>query len=208
MRIPDGTGLELAYADEQTIRDAYWHTGPGEVVLDVGAAIGSYTIPALLSGARVIAVDPDKKATNKLARIAKFNGVSDYSICTAALWYDSDGYPTEMREALEDSDFSYLIPSASAKWLTLDQIVGMYKLERLDWLKMDVEGAELGVLRGGVDTLTRFHPRLIIEDHTEVYPFVAAMDSRRLCRELMERLGYQVQEITWGPPPRTYLVAS
>jgi hypothetical protein len=59
-----------------------------------------------------------------------------------------------------------------------------------------------------VETLTRFHPRLIIEDHTEVYPFVAAMDSRRLCRELLKRLGYQVKEISWGPPPRTYLVTS
>jgi FkbM family methyltransferase len=208
MRIPEGMGLDRAYADEQAIRDAHWHPGSGEIVLDIGAAIGSYTIPALLNGALVIAVDPDRKATGKLARVAEFNGVSKFSICTAALWEDNFGYPTEMREALEDSDFSYLIPPASAKWLTLDQVVAIYKLDRLDWLKMDVEGAELGVLRGGVETLTRFHPRLIIEDHTEVYPFVAAMDSRRLCRELLKRLGYQVKEISWGPPPRTYLVTS
>jgi FkbM family methyltransferase len=208
MRIPEGMGIDRAYADEQAIRDVHWHPGPGEIVIDIGAAIGNYTIPALLNGALVIAVDPDRKATAKLARVARFNGMSKFSICTAALWDDNVGYPQEMRDALEDSDFSYLIPPASAKWLTLDQMVAKYRLDRLDWVKMDVEGAELGVLRGGVDTLTRFHPRLIIEDHTEVYPFVAAMDSRRLCRELLERLGYQVQEITWGPPPRTYLVTS
>ena len=207
--IPDEQGMPAAYRDEKPVRDKYWRPGPGDVVLDIGAAVGSYTLPALLNGARVIAVDPDAEATRKLARVASLNEVSGYQVCSAALWSSAEGYPPDMRESLESADYpGCLIPPAAVTWLTLDQVTAVYELDRLDWIKMDVEGAELGVLRGGTGTLTRFHPRLLIEDHTEVYPFVADMGSRRLCRELLERLNYQVEEFSWGPPSRTYLVAS
>jgi hypothetical protein len=36
-------------------------------------------------------------------------------------------------------------------------------VERLDAIKCDVEGAELGVLRGATRTIERFHPMLLLE---------------------------------------------
>jgi FkbM family methyltransferase len=205
VRLPDEPGLLEAYADEAPIRDAYWKPRRGDVVIDAGAAVGSYAIPALIAGARVIAVDPDAGATAKLERVAALNGLQDYEIRHCAL-FDSGGYPDDMRAALEAGGYSYLIPPRGTEFITLDDVGA--SLDRLDWVKADVEGAELGLLRGGMSTLTRFHPRLLIEDHTEVYPFVAEMRSRHLCIELLEGLGYSVEVIPWGPPPRSYLVAA
>jgi FkbM family methyltransferase len=201
--IPDEPGLAAAYADEQPVRDAYWHPGPGDVVIDIGAAVGSYTVPALLAGARVVAVDPDEGATDKLRRVAEANGLSDFTVRNAAV-FDRPGYPEDMRAALEASGYAYLIPRPDVTWITLDEAAD--GLTAVNWVKIDVEGAELGALRSGPRVLGQLRPRLLIEDHTEVYPYVARMNSRQQCTDLLTRAGYTVTEVPWGPPPRTYLV--
>ena len=203
MIVPDEPGLAAAYADEQPVREAYWRPGPGDVVIDIGAAVGSYTVPALLAGAKVVAVDPDKDATDKLQRVATANSLHDYVIRNVAV-FDQQGYPADMRAALEASGYAYLIPRPECAWVTFDDVA--HDLDRVDWVKIDVEGAELGVLRSGPRVLGELRPRLLIEDHTEVYPYVAQTDSRRQCKTLLERAGYTVTEVPWGPPPRTYLV--
>ena len=203
--LPDEPGLPAAYADEREVRDAHWRPQQGQMVIDIGAAVGSYTLPALAAGARVIAVDPDTAALAKLGRVAALNGFTDYTTETCAV-FNAPGYPEDMRAALEAAPTADLIPARDADYVTLDELtVG---LDRLDWVKIDVEGAELGVLYSGLKTLHRYHPRLLIEDHTEVYPWVAEMGSRKKCKDLLAAFGYTVTEVPWGPPPRTYLVAT
>lgn len=138
--VPDEPGLAAAYADEQPVRDAHWKPEPGEVVIDLGAAVGSYAVPAMVAGAYVIAVDPDQQATDKLERVAKLNGLTGYRVVNAAV-FDQSGYPDDMRAALETGGYAYLIPRPDAAWVTLDCLAD--GLTRLDLIKIDVEGAEL-----------------------------------------------------------------
>lgn len=213
--LPDEPSILTQFEDEALLRDAHWWPSSGEVALDAGAAIGSYTIPALMRGARVVAVDPDTEATCVLDRIAALNSLVSYEVRNCAL-FDGPGYPPEMRIALETSAYPWLIPAPDVEWRTLDQLVAECELTRLDWIKIDVEGAELGVLRGGQESLARFHPRLLIEDHTGIYSYVARMDSARQCRELLAGLGYVIDEVPFNapvigsppdtPPPRTYMI--
>jgi hypothetical protein len=46
---------------------------------------------------------------------------------------------------------------------TLDQLTDDLALERVDLVKVDVEGAEVAVLRGGCDLLSAFRPPVIVE---------------------------------------------
>jgi hypothetical protein len=71
-------------------------------------------------------------------------------------------------------------PAAGAD--TLDAIVAREKLVPPDLLKIDVEGAEAGVLRGAGELLRR-RPHLIIETHG------AAVE--RDCIDILERVGYR-----------------
>jgi len=76
-------------------------------------------------------------------------------------------------------------------------VAAEYGLTRLDWVKIDVEGAELGVLSGGREALSRFRPTLVIEMHDQVYPFVSQMGSGPRCRDLLKSLGYEIEVVPY-----------
>lgn len=201
--LPDDPQILRWFADEAEIRDAHWRPGPGEVVLDVGCHIGSYTIPALAAGARVIAVDPSVEFIATLVRLVALNPTIDSDRLTLVheAMAEEGGYPAEVRAGLATALWQSMYPAPDAVFSTVDRLAHDVGLDRLDWVKIDVEGGEASVLRGGVVTWRRFHPTMIIEDHTDVYPFVAEMDSAWQCLRLLDRLGYRVQTVRYEPTP-------
>lgn len=62
------------------------------------------------------------------------------------------------------------------KTLTIDDLVAQRGLERLDFIKMDIEGAELPALEGARDTLRRFRPKLAICAYHKIDDFVTLPD--------------------------------
>jgi FkbM family methyltransferase len=212
MELPGALDIREHYGEEASVRDLYWQPQAGDVCVDIGCLIGSYTLPALAAGARVVAVDPDKASTDVLEEIAALNKFTDYTVINAAVFDGSSGYDAEVGASLLASVHGHMAPPAGTRFTTLDDLVADLGLPRVDWLKIDVEGAELGVLRGGRATLRQYQPRLVIEDHTAVYPFVAEMQSTRQCLELLGKLGYVgIVEVPYRPQRgcevfRTYLV--
>jgi FkbM family methyltransferase len=63
---------------------------------------------------------------------------------------------------------------------TLDHLVASGEIERMDFIKLDIEGAELDALRGGVQSIRQFRPKMAISlyhkpnDLFEIIQFVAA----------------------------------
>jgi hypothetical protein len=65
--------------------------------------------------------------------------------------------------------------TVEAQLTTIDKMVSELKLDRVDFVKMDIEGAEPNALRGGRGTLAKYHPRLAMSvyhepDHPVVVP--------------------------------------
>lgn len=54
------------------------------------------------------------------------------------------------------------LASMVVKTLTIDDLVAEEGLDRVDFIKLDVEGVELQALQGAVDTLRRFRPKLAL----------------------------------------------
>ena len=73
---------------------------------------------------------------------------------------------------------------------TLDAVVAREKPLRLDFIKVDVEGAEGLVFRGGRDTLARFKPTIYCEI-TPGHPENVGMTAPQVASELLE-LGYHI----------------
>ncbi|MDD5383792.1 MAG: FkbM family methyltransferase [Gallionella sp.] len=54
---------------------------------------------------------------------------------------------------------------------TIDHIVSKFNVPRVDFIKMDIEGAELNALKGAKNTILRFHPKLAISLYHSVDDF-------------------------------------
>jgi FkbM family methyltransferase len=170
--------------------------GAGHTVIDIGASFGSYALPALSRGARVIAVEPSDDGWRILGENLKANGWSDRCTCFKLVLYDGKTY---YPDALRKDVFTRSYPSSSLIWVTLDELLDGVPV-KIDAIKMDVEGGELGVLEGGLETLNRWHPMLFIEDHDNCAPganeivsdYPASINSSNRIHELLKSLGYSI----------------
>lgn len=213
LSLPEGLWREHDYirchfGDEEPVRAAYWHPGDGETVMDVGSHHGSYTIPALAAGAYVIAVEPYREHQDVMLAIIAENGISTerLTIISEPLASTPGGYTEEFWQGLSTAPWPTIYATRSMPFTTMDELAARLGLDRLDRVKIDVEGAEFDVLQGAADTLERFRPFLLIEDHSEVYPWVGAMDSPRQCLELLRDVGYDPEIVRHEPGSRDYWV--
>jgi FkbM family methyltransferase len=74
----------------------------------------------------------------------------------------------------------------------LDDVVAQRKLDRVDLIKADVEGFEYRALAGGIETLRRFRPIVVLELVDR--HLIAQGSSARAVVELLQGLGYTVTE--------------
>lgn len=151
----------------------------GTVALDIGANEGRYTYAltqVVGSKGRVISIEP----VRELARLVEISaqrlglpvqvlnvalssesGVSSLfiprhageSVTGYASLHERSAYSFEQADAVERREVEIQ---------TLDQVCSGIR-ERISFIKIDVEGHELPVLKGGVETLTRHRPRMVIE---------------------------------------------
>jgi FkbM family methyltransferase len=199
--LPDDPYIRYVFGDEQEIREAWWQPQAGEVAMDIGSYFGSYTIPALIAGADVIAVEPHAETAARMTAIMQANGISAARLTMVSEALSGpEGYSEEFWQHLADGPCPDQYAVRGMPFTTLDELVSRLGLTRLDRVKIDVEGAELGILQGGLETLRRFRPFLLIEDHGDTLPFVAAMGIPQRCLELLRGLGYQVEVTRHAPP--------
>ena len=163
--------------------------GPGSLFVDVGANVGLYTILGIEAGAEVIAVEPSRIARDRLASNLKLNGYSA-EVVPAALG-ETDGtlrLTTQLdnqNHLLLSSDFQE-VESEEVPVLTLDGLVG----ERsVDGLKVDVEGAELLVMKGAQRLLAEQRIKLIQLEWNESSMDLLKQDRTPLA-ELLSSHGY------------------
>jgi FkbM family methyltransferase len=140
----------------------------GDVVLDAGAHLGTFSKAALDKGAgKVVAFEPEPgNAACYKRTFAKEISQGRVALVEAALW-DAPGALT-LTGAASFSDVGSVVlyqpePSGvQVKATTIDETVQQLHLERVDFVKMDIEGAERHALSGGRETLARFGPRMAI----------------------------------------------
>ena len=164
--------------------------GPGALFVDVGANVGVYTLWAIEAGAEVIAVEPNPAARERLSSNLGLNGYSA-EIVPAAL-AESEG---TMRLTTELDNQNHLILSGDSNGtgsvevpvLTLDGLVGD---RTVDGLKVDVEGAELLVLKGAQRLLGEQRIRLIQLEWNESSEILLGEDRSPIV-DLLDSHGYE-----------------
>lgn len=201
----------VCFDEHEPVHHLVGELGPGDLLIDIGAQFGSYALPALVMGASVIAFEPTEYASESMKASVEVNGWQDRCTVVRMALYDGTAYP----EALTSEVFGQHYPSAGHEVSTLDGELEHAKVDcKRMVIKIDVEGAELGVLRGAIKTLKAFKPTLIVEDHDGINPGVgcavsdypASIDSAKKIHKMLKGLGYDIEVVPFDVS-RKYIVA-
>lgn len=152
---------------------------PGDVVIDVGAQVGMFTGPVastLGMWGSILSFEPDPEnravlaslvARNQLTNVRLFAcGLSDTQRSLvfhrpAGAW--GSFMRGQARQILDSGFPDSYITEFEAPCFRLDDVVSRCHIGRIDLIKVDVDGPEVAVLKGAVETLSRYQPFLIVE---------------------------------------------
>jgi FkbM family methyltransferase len=139
----------------------------GDIVLDCGANVGTFARFALNQGAaKVIAIEPAPDNIEALKRnFAKEIADGRLVVVPKGVWDKDDVLELRVDPENQAAD-SFVIqrPGATSTikvpLTTIDQLVAELGLPKVDFIKMDIEGAEVKALQGAKQTLAKHHPRM------------------------------------------------
>jgi len=167
----------VAGFDAQLIGWAQRFTPPGGTVWDIGANCGVFALAAAGLGAEVLAVEPDPCLSALLLRARAVNPQVKLEVLTAAI-SDRQGVATlviasggRAGNALSPFAGAY-VPfghgeaQVLAPTLRLDDLLAV---STPSLVKIDVEGAEILVLRGAARLLAEVRPVILMEVASEVW---------------------------------------
>jgi FkbM family methyltransferase len=158
---------------------------PGQVVWDVGANVGFFTLlAARLAGpqGRVVAVEPVPRNLELLRRHLSLNRVGNVTVVPRAM---ADAVGTARFDARASPSMGHLATSGGIEvhTTTVDELVAS-GVPAPHVIKMDIEGAESRAIAGAAQTLRSHRPRLLLSTH--------GWAQHQACLAALEALGYAV----------------
>jgi FkbM family methyltransferase len=195
-------------AEGMTVAEVYLQAGavrPGDTVLDLGAFCGdtSYFFSKAVGPAgRVLAVEPDPDSFAALVRNVRELGLDNVQVDASAVW-DADGEVTfqaagTTTSSVAEAPGELLVGEQRVirvPTLTLESLLRRHGIDRVDFIKMDTEGAELRVLQGARALLERLRPRMVIEVHNDP----SGNGCARTIGELLAGIGFKVEPVAGHP---------
>lgn len=171
----------------------------GDVVWDIGANMGCFTLPAAHKGAKVVAFEPDPFNQRLLSATIADNPDVDLALAPVAVG-ERDG-TTGLRIARRGRSCNSLVGAQAGydmggvrevipvQSMTIDSAANAFGAP--DFIKCDAEGAEAMILRGAARTLRDCRPLLEIEMSAE-----NAQECRSLLADADYRLFDALQPVT------------
>ncbi len=143
----------------------------GSTIFDIGANIGWYSLnfAKKFKSADIYAFEPVPKTFNYLTSHLAMNnatGVRPYNFGFSDEAKDVDiyFYPEGMGNAsLVNLSENPSVETVKCKFITVDSFVKENNVPKVDFIKCDVEGAELFVFKGAIETLKRDKPAVFTE---------------------------------------------
>ena len=162
---------------------------PGMVAYDIGANSGFYSLlmaSCVGNDGRVYAFEPELRNVAFLRRHLELNRLQNVRVMPTAVG-DHDG---RGRFAVDSSGYRGCLDARGETFVpvaSVDHLVETRGIEPADIIKIDVEGAELAVLKGAQRYLKRFRPLVFLATH--------GAQVHQSCCELLRGCGYRLQTL-------------
>ncbi|MBI2607942.1 MAG: FkbM family methyltransferase [Candidatus Doudnabacteria bacterium] len=152
------------------VYDRVFAIGKHDVVVDVGANKGYFTVYASIqaSKGRVFAFEPVPFLLEALAENIKLNQLSNVEIISKALWETAGRYRMYLTENIGGHSL-YQKPWSKGELeietMTLEQFMLDHGLEKINFLKLDCEGAEYNILLNIKPEILKRIEKIALEYH-------------------------------------------
>jgi FkbM family methyltransferase len=139
----------------------FFPINPGDVFVDLGSNIGMSATYAELKGAsKIYCVEPDPNVFECLVKNSGSNWVLENSAVSKYNGYETIKlWPTDSQ--------------ISVQAITFNDFITKHNITKIDYLKIDIEGAELDVINSISDLNWAIIDKVFLEYHEDVYEFSA-----------------------------------
>ena len=161
-------------------------------VIDVGAQAGQFTklFVSLAPKGHVYSFEPGEYARRILTTVVRLKGLRNVTIVPAGL-SDQPGEAVLTSPVKKSGSIGFGLShlgqhegdqpgyATTVSLITLDTFVAERRIQALDFIKVDIEGWEVHMLKGGIRTLERFRPPMLLE----------------ICSTFLERAGSTPEDV-------------
>jgi FkbM family methyltransferase len=186
------------------------HLTEGDVFIDVGANCGYYTLLAHRKCSQVFAFEPGRQFFKALQINLLLNSVTNATVLNYGLFSenkeaylklnrgkiiltDSESVKQTDLEAIRNHDPNF----EKVTIRIFDEVREEIQISKVDFLKVDVEGAEVDVLRGMEKTLQEEHPKILLSVHPSKMKIFDKQNQDIL--NLLKQFKYQFEPIVGKP---------
>ena len=185
----------------------------GDVLYDVGANVGFFTVigaKLVGSGGQVHAFEPVPENAAAVRHNCELNGMKQVTVWETAVSDISGTGELQLAHYSGGASLSIAAPppdfkgTVSVTLVTLDELTREQQLPPPSLVKIDVEGAEINVLRGMVETINRYRPIIIFEiddGNREAFE-----KKKAICTDFLVTLGYQIELLPDSYPHAGWIV--
>jgi FkbM family methyltransferase len=167
----------------------------GEGFYDLGANGGYFSMIANQLGMRVYAFEPNPQnvqlftkhleLNNKISEITLF----PYAVCDKSRILKFSNESNLSANTYTNSNYTTTSAYIDVKGISIDEFLKDNKdLLKPQIMKIDVEGAELDVLKGAKDTINKYSPVILLSTHDIHIPNISNQ-----CLDFLQQLGYIIE---------------
>ncbi len=161
---------------------------PGDIVLDIGANIGSHTLyfsKAVGQKGLVLAFEPQRIIFQTLCANMALNSILNVQCCNVAVGEIPGSIIVPILNYNVENNFGGLNLGTFESGEQVQVVpIDSLNLPRCNFLKIDVEGMEINVLKGAKKTIQKHKPLLYVEDDKE--------ENSSVLVEYISSLGYKM----------------
>jgi FkbM family methyltransferase len=163
---------------------------PGNICLDIGANIGYYTVLMSKLGGRVWSFEPEPSNVELLRKNVEINNIYAH-VFDIAISDDSGEQNLYLSDASHGMHRMYKSVHTGKKPIKINAgQIDRFEFPKLDFVKIDVEGTELSVIKGMINTINKTKPNMMIEFHPPT--LVEAGTDPQYLYDLLQKLCYSI----------------
>lgn len=171
---------------------------PGMTIFDIGANFGCHTLwfaKLVAEYGKVYAFEPMEYAISKLKRNIELNNFNNITLETCALSnIVLKNQPTYFQSSYPINRHPQKPKKEHINFTTLDNYIRTNNITKLDFLKIDTDGYEYKIIQGGLNSISKFKPTMIIEFGK--YTLKKYGDSLSNLIKLLDSLSYSFYSIS------------